>query len=82
MSDRFDKWEYVDCNECQNYWNDTCDGVSKGRESVCTSFIATRMVDVPAQIKSLRERVKWLRVSVILIDTAVILHLLVHLFGG
>lgn len=82
MSERFDKWEYVDCNECQNYWNDTCDGVSKGRESVCTSFIATRMVNIPAQIKALRSDLKWVRVCVILTDIAIIVHCLNHVFGG
>lgn len=76
---KFDNWTYVDCNDCQNYWNDTCDGVSKAKESTCTAFIATRRVDIPDQIKSLRSALKGLRTSVILLSIGLILHALGHL---
>ena len=51
----FDDWkEVVDCNECQHYYNDTCDGVPKGTKRNCQSFLATRSVVIPNQIKELK----------------------------
>lgn len=47
----------VDCNECARYWDSSCDGANEnGRK--CTSFTATRMLDIPNEIKSLRESVR------------------------
>lgn len=75
----------VDCLDCRHYWADTCDGVPKGEIRPCTSFRATRSVDIPSQIKSLRNEIKglkkqmaWFLVTSILFA----LHLLVHLVLG
>lgn len=58
---RFDNWDdVVECNNCAKYWDDSCDGVSKGSTRSCTSFIATRNIVIPQQIKSLEKRVQWL----------------------
>ena len=58
---RFDNWEKVDCNECVNWWNDSCNGAPQGSEKLCTAFKAQRSVVIPAEIKELRESVKRLR---------------------
>ena len=53
---KFDDWaEVKDCNSCDHYWNDTCDGVPEGQKRNCTAFVATRSVVIPEQIKSLRK---------------------------
>lgn len=60
----FDDWnETVNCNECARYWDSSCDGVSCGVKRTCTSFLATRSVVIPEQIKNLTDLVKWLIVA-------------------
>lgn len=56
----FDDFPQVDCNECELYWLNQCDGVHKARERTCNSFKASRCVVIPEQIKSLQKRLKWL----------------------
>lgn len=51
----FDEYQ-VECNECQRYWNDQCDGVREGTTKPCTSFLATRRTNIPEQIKNLEKR--------------------------
>lgn len=60
---RFEDWEDVDCNECERYWDSSCDGVSKGSYKPCNSFLATRSVVIPAKIKALEGRVRWLEIA-------------------
>lgn len=60
---RFDNWEAVECNECTHYWTDTCDGVNKGTQKPCNSFLATRSVVIPAKIKALQSALKWLTIG-------------------
>lgn len=50
----FDEYQ-VDCNECQSYWLDQCDGVSVGSQKACTAFKAIRRTDLPEQIKKLEK---------------------------
>lgn len=58
---RFDDWkEVVDCNECTHYWNDSCDAVDRGVKRTCNSFLATRSIVIPSQIKALNRLVKCL----------------------
>lgn len=61
MMKRFDEWEeMVDCNDCEYYWDNTCDGVQKAQERSCTSFKATRSVVIPQKLNALETRLKWL----------------------
>ena len=54
MNNRFDDWEdLVDCNKCQRYFDDTCDGAKVGYKKKCNSFVATRMSDIPARLDKL-----------------------------
>lgn len=56
---RFDDWnEVVDCNKCSRYWDDSCDGVKKGSTRLCNSFLATRSVVLPSEIKWLKGAIK------------------------
>ena len=84
MSDlkRFDDYQdAVDCNDCSHYWDSSCDGVSKGSKTACSSFLATRSVVIPERLNSLEKRIKRLTISTILVEVAVILHLVSHLMG-
>lgn len=75
----------VDCLDCKHYWADTCDGVPKGEIRPCTSFKATRSIDIPSQIKSLRNEIKCLKKQMVgFLVTSIIfaLHLLVRLVLG
>lgn len=75
----------VDCLDCRHYWADTCDGVPKGEIRPCTSFKATRSIDIPSQIKSLRNEIKGVKKQMAwFLVTSIIfaLHLLVHLVLG
>lgn len=61
MSDKnkniFDEWIEVDCLNCQHYWNDTCDGTSEGEKRPCISFLATRKVNIPKELKTLDKQI-------------------------
>lgn len=79
---RFEDYPTVDCNDCQEYWNDTCDGVPQGSQRPCNSFKATRSIVIPARIKNLEKRTSDLAVGLILTGGALVIHSLIHLFGG
>ena len=76
---RFSDWEDVDCNECVHYWDSSCDGVTQNSRRQCNSFLATRRIVIPARLNALEKRVKWLRISCILGDVALLIHLIGHL---
>ena len=78
MGQRFDNWDEVNCNECANYWTNSCDGVPEGRRKPCSSFLAQRSVTIPLEIKSLREDVKRLKTSNWLILIIVVLSFIVE----
>ena len=87
---RFDDYKPVDCNECGRYWDNSCDGVKcktnsdkalTGSTRLCNSFLPTRSVVIPAQIKSLEKSVGSLRASLILLSVTMLLHLISHLLG-
>ena len=73
---RFSDWEEVDCQECARWWDSSCDGVFKGHRTLCNSFLATRNVLIPAQIKRLQNVVKGLVWAVLCLSAAFIIHLI------
>lgn len=79
---RFENWEEVSCNDCACYWDNSCDGVKEGTKKLCNSFVASRQLTIPAEIKKLKKDVKHLRMSLILADVVIILHLVSHLIWG
>lgn len=80
-SKRFEDWTHVDCNDCARYWDSSCDGVQATQKS-CNSFLASRKVQIPAQIKALEKRCDRLRGYIMLNTLLIIAHLLTHIFGG
>ena len=61
---RFSEWVEVDCNECQRYWDNSCDGCKdalKGSKTPCNSFLATRSVIIPKEIERLKQAVSDLK---------------------
>lgn len=57
----FDEWdEFIDCDECKRFWDDTCDGVPVGSQKACKSFLATRKVDIPLRVNFLQRDVNFL----------------------
>lgn len=81
----FEDWEQVDCNECERYWLNQCDGAKthgKGSKLTCTSFLATRKVVIPLQIKRLQNDVKWLKIGIVSIAIIDMVFTLLLIFGG
>lgn len=79
---RFEDWDKVDCNECAKYWDSSCDGVSKGSQRPCNSFLATREIVIPAKLKKLERRVEWLEWAVgIMIALIAIVSWVVYMIG-
>lgn len=72
---RFSEWVEVDCNECQRYWDNSCDGCKdalKGSKTPCNSFLATRSVIIPQEIKQLKKAVKGLKTAVAILSVIVL----------
>lgn len=79
---RFEDWPMkVDCNECQRHWDNSCDSVPQGSERRCNSFLATREIVIPGQIKELQRSVNRLRTGLILADILIVAMALAHLMG-
>lgn len=56
----FDDFPEVDCNVCECYYTNQCDGTPTGSEKPCKTFKAVRRVDIPLQIKAIQNSLKWL----------------------
>lgn len=50
----------VDCNECERYWINQCEGAKLGSVRTCKEFLATRRTNIPLEIKRLQIAFKWL----------------------
>lgn len=69
---RFSDWQEVDCNDCAHYWDSSCDAL-QGSRKPCNSFLATRSVIIPLQIKRLQKSVKWLTGALVIVTVAVVI---------
>ena len=76
----FDEYE-VDCNECESYWDNSCDGVKVNDKRSCTAFKAVRKSDIPKRVDKLENTIKRMDTSLLLLYVALLLHLVSH-FGG
>lgn len=74
---RFEDWEEVDCNTCDHYWNSTCDSDRKGVKRHCNSYLATRKVFIPEELKRLKLTLK----TLILLGVAIVAWLVVITVG-
>lgn len=62
----FDDFPIKDCNDCAHYWDNTCDSpktLQKGSKTLCNSFLVTRRVVLPLQIKRLNKAIKLLIIA-------------------
>lgn len=78
---RFEDWIHVDCNDCARYWDSSCDGV-QAVQKPCNSFLASRKVQIPEQIKALQKSLKWLTIGCLCANLAILIHIINHIFGG
>lgn len=81
---RFDEWEEVDCNSCERYWINQCDGAQKAQKRTCTSFKATRDIIIPQEIKWLKTRLKRLIGAVVILGAYQVIMtiiILIYYFG-
>lgn len=82
---RFSDWTdctEVDCNECELWWLNQCDGVQKAQERRCTAFKATRSVVIPQEMKWLRTRLKRLTVALWFLGVSYVITTIIILFFG
>ena len=62
----FDDFTCVDCNDCERWWLNQCDGVkpstsnSNGSTRVCNGFLATRNIHIPQKIKTQQKQIECL----------------------
>ena len=77
----FEDFPEVDCNQCEPYWNNQCDGTTKGSDRLCNGFRPVRRVKIPEELESLRKRLEWLNVALTLESIVIVAHLLSHIFG-
>lgn len=82
---RFDDYSdiptLVDCNKCEAYWNNQCDGAVKGSEKPCKAFVAIRRVDIPLEIKRLRKAVNSLSLSLLVVGFIAVIALALAIGG-
>ena len=76
----FDDFKEVDCEECESWQLNQCDGVPVGSERSCTAYKAVRRLNTPLQIKTLQIVSERLRKASILNSVAIILLALVVIF--
>lgn len=67
MSKRFDDYQEVKCNVCEEYWTSACDGAKVGQERQCTAYRATRDIDIEDRLAELEERHQAMRVVIVVI---------------
>lgn len=62
----FEEYPVVDCEDCQSYWKDECDGTPVGSEKVCKAFKATRRRDIPLKTEWLLRGYKRLTIGLLM----------------
>ena len=78
---RFEDFPTVDCNDCEAWWLNQCDGVSEAQNRPCTAFKPKRGVVIPREIKRLRGHIKWLSVAVALLALSEFIEVIEKLIG-
>jgi hypothetical protein len=69
----FDDFKEVDCEECESWQLNQCDGVPVGSQRSCTAYKAVRRLNTPLQIKALQKGYKDLTRASIINSVAIIL---------
>jgi hypothetical protein len=84
MSDKtkvFDEFQ-VECTECEHYWDNSCDGVKCFEEKHCTSYKATKRMEIPKAIDKIKSDMKHMDKHITLIYVLLLIHMLSHLIWG
>lgn len=79
----FEEWVEIECVDCERWWLNQCDGCKdsvKGSKTPCNSFLATRKVTIPQDIKELQNAVKTLKTAVAILG-GVVFGILITLLG-
>lgn len=76
----FDDFPKVNCNGCEHYYTNSCDGVPEGSEKLCKSFIATRDISIPEELESLKKRMKSLEIGWIILLALYLIRETIDLF--
>ena len=76
----FDDFKEVDCEECESWQLNQCDGVPVGSQRSCTAYKAVRRLNTPLQIKALQKGYKDLTRASIINSVAIILLTLAVIF--
>lgn len=69
----FDDFQTIECEDCERYWINQCDGVKKGSKMPCNSFLATRSIKIPQEIEALKSAIKGLKTTVLILSVSVLL---------
>mgnify|MGYP003291959694 CR=1 FL=1 len=69
---------YVDCNQCQHYWTDSCDGTPVAKIRPCRDFKATRETDIPLMVEKLSKGQKQSDKSILWLYIILTLHLVME----
>lgn len=82
----FDDYQEVkqlkDCNNCERYYINQCDGVKKGTEKSCNQFLAVRGINIPEELDALREQISWLKIGVTALGGIIVyLLIMIQVFG-
>lgn len=78
---RFDDWVEVECNNCERYWTDQCDGVQEGKTKPCGSYLACRKTDYAKRLREVEKKVETLEIFKGIITLAVLLLAVAILVG-
>jgi hypothetical protein len=77
----FDDYE-VECNLCEKYWLNQCDGVKCGQTRKCTSYVAVKRVDIPEKVDENRRDIHDLKIALLLTSLGLIAHIVLDLMVG
>lgn len=81
---RFDDWrdELKNCNDCELYWLNTCDGVSQGDERICKAYKVTRNLSIPKKLNDLENTLRNLIIAQTLLNVLFVIYILYKYFEG
>lgn len=75
----FDDFKVVDCEGCESWQLNQCDGVPVGSQRSCTAYKAVRRLNTPLQIKALQKGYKDLTRASIINGIGIIALALIHI---
>ena len=76
----FDDYE-VECNLCEKYWLNQCDGVKCNTKRKCTSYIAVRRDDIPQKVDKNKHEIHDLRNLVFVIGIVLSIHIVLDMIA-